>query len=128
MSDVRSTIHSSEGDLSDEGELKTYEVFICTKRGRRHAHAGALEAPDDEMALQFAREHYGQDEPCVSMWVVARDAISEADQKDTVIWRSTDQTYRLARGYSREVRQKWEKFRAAASVDKYQSEDLKETF
>lgn len=122
-------MHPTDGDeLVEDPALKSYEVFIRTKQGVRHAHAGTLEAPDSEMALQFAREHYGQDEPCVGIWVVPRDAILELDQEDGVIWRTTDQTYRFARGYSREVRKKWEQFRETKTVDKYQSEDLKETF
>ncbi len=119
---------SSGGELIEDPALKSYEVFVRAKQGGRHTHAGTLEAPNDEMAMQFAREHYGQDEPCVCMWVVERDAIREADQEHTVIWRTTDQSYRLARGYSRDVRRKWEQFREAGTVDKYQSEDLKETF
>jgi len=46
-----------------------------------------------------------------------------------MIWReTTDQGYRLPRGYSRVVRQKWDELRAKQAVDTYQEEDLKETF
>ena len=45
-----------------------------------------------------------------------------------MIWRSTDQSYRLAKGYSKIVRQKWDAIRASKDVDEYQKEDLKDTF
>ena len=130
MSKIRDNVPLATGDLEfpEEGDFKTYEVFIQTKRGLRHSHAGSVDAPDGELALQFAREHYGQDEPCVNMWVVPRDAIWSADAEHDVIWRSTDQSYRLARGYSKEVRRKWEAIRQRKEVDEYQKEDLKEAF
>jgi ring-1,2-phenylacetyl-CoA epoxidase subunit PaaB len=130
MSKFREHIPEPEGDLpfAAEGDYESYEVFIQLNRGDQHKHAGSVDAPDAELALQFAREHYGQDQPCVNMWVIPRSAIASVDQEHTMIWRSTDQSYRLARGYSRDVRQKWEAVRAAADVDQYQSEDLKQTF
>ena len=46
-----------------------------------------------------------------------------------MIWReTTDQNYRLAKGYSRVVRQKWDAIRAKEAVDTYQEEDLKDTY
>ena len=48
------------------------------------------------------------------------------DYEKDIIWRSTDRTYRQARGY--QVRKRWEQFRSKQAVDKYEKEDLKEAF
>ena len=55
------------------------------------------------------------------------DAIAATDAGD-VIWRYTDQSYRLARGYSKDVRKKWEKIRAERDLETYEKDDLEETF
>ena len=55
------------------------------------------------------------------------DAIASTDADD-LIWRYTDQTYRLARGYGKEVRDKWEKLREEKALEEYERDDLKETF
>ena len=117
-----------EGDLALPGEVdaKPFEVFIQLQRGKPHVHAGTVDAVDAPMALQFAREHYGQDQACVHIWVVPREALLGTDYDHDVIWRLTDRTYRLARGY--QVRKKWEQFRTKQAVDQYEKEDLKEAF
>ena len=40
----------------------------------------------------------------------------------------TDQTYRLARGYAKAVREKWETLRTQRDLETYEKDDLKETF
>lgn len=120
-------IHDGEIAVRPTGDMKPYEVFIQIERGRPHAHAGSLEAVDDAMALSFARDHYGRDQPCVQVWVVPRDAIQVLDAGHDVIWRLTDQSYRQAKGYG-VVRKKWEKFRKNADLEQYQKDDLKEAF
>ena len=179
------------GDLSfpEVDSFPIWEVFTQKRPTKEHVHAGSLSAPDASLAQQFAREHYGQDQVCVSLWVGTRsdflavdgkpdtyelfvqwesgdrhihigtveasngqDAKSKCesqfldgkpffsvwsigvsdltviDEKDNLIWRTTDQTYRLASGYSRVVRKKWDAIREAEAVDAYQEEDLKDTF
>ena len=56
-----------------------------------------------------------------------RPHIAATDESD-IIWRLTDQTYRLARGYSTEVRTKWEKIRAERDLKEYERDDLKDVF
>jgi phenylacetate-CoA oxygenase PaaH subunit len=116
------------GELSGEpeGDLASFEVFVQLQRGKPHVHAGSVNAVDARMALQFAREHYGRDQPCVHVWVCPREAMLGTDYDKDVIWRSTDQSYRLARGY--QVRKKWEQFRTKKDVDEYEKGDLKEAF
>jgi|GEM_PF-1698322 len=121
-------------DLPKEGELtiapvrdaRPFEVFIQLQRGKAHVHAGTVDAVDAPMALQYAREHYGRDQPCVHIWVVPRDAMLGTDYEKDLVWRTTDQSYRLARGY--QVRKRWEQFRSKKDVDRYEKEDLKEAF
>ena len=129
MSRLREHVHlPNEGDLTlpAEGDAKPFEVFVQLQRGKPHVHAGTVDAADGAMALQFAREHYGQDQPCVHIWVVPREAILGTDYEKDIIWRYTDRTYRQARGY--QVRKRWEQFRTKQDVDKYEKEDLKEAF
>ncbi|QOJ14580.1 MAG: hypothetical protein HRU75_07980 [Planctomycetia bacterium] len=129
MSKVRQQFPSSGGDFAapPHADLRAYEVFVRTERGKPQVHAGTLEAPDDELALQYGREHYGRDQPCVEVWVVRRESILTADSDREVIFRLSDQSYRQAKGYS-DVRRKWEKIRATKAVDEYQRDDLKEAF
>ena len=198
MSKLRDDVSIVEGDLEvpAEGDLKAYVVFTQLARGRPFVYAGWLDASDDAMALQFAREHYGRDQKCTAVWAIPRPAIagtgaefapsaekgsmrtfqvftqkaggdpylsagsveaeSSADaldaartrsageepdsvwvvpgaaiiatDQDDLVWRLTDQTYRMARGYSAEVRAKWEEFRKRPDLDKYEKEDLEESF
>jgi phenylacetate-CoA oxygenase PaaH subunit len=109
-----------------EGDAKPYEVFIQLQRGKPHVHAGTVDAVDAAMALQYAREHYGRDQPCVHIWVCPREAMAGTDYEKDLLWRTTDQSYRLARGY--QVRKKWEQFRTKRDVDEYEKGDLKEAF
>jgi len=117
-----------EGELTlpVEGDAKPFEVFVQLQRGKPHLHAGTVDAVDVEMALQFAREHYGQDQACVHIWVVPRDAMLGTDYDHDVITRYSDRSYRYARGY--QVHNKWRQFRSKKAVEQYETEDLKEAY
>lgn len=196
MSRLRENLSPADGEIAtpSEGDLAPYAVFTQFTRGQPHVYAGWLDAPDDRMAMTFAREHYGRDQECVSLWAVRRSAIAGTEKelppsrqegprrafevflqkargdahawagsveaassaealdaarrahpgamgawvaprqaivatgRDEVVWRLTDQTYRLARGYSASVREKWEKIRAERDLREYEKEDLKEAF
>ncbi len=197
MSKLRENVAITEGELSapPEGDLAPYVVFTQLTANGPYIYAGWLDAADDDMAVQFAREHYGQDQKCEclwaipraamagtelavappaddegsrrpfevftqkkagdqhrlagsieaataaealdvarrdhaaasSIWVAPRDRIIVTDEDD-VIWRHTDQTYRLARGYASDVRAKWERIRAQRDIEDYEQDDLKEMF
>jgi ring-1,2-phenylacetyl-CoA epoxidase subunit PaaB len=60
-----------------------YEVFIRTKAGLSHRHAGSVHAPDDEMALDHARDVYTRRNEGVSIWVVRSSAIVASDPAET---------------------------------------------
>lgn len=130
MSKLRESFNVETGELKTppEPDYKAYEVFIQLTRGQPHVHAGTVDAVDDKMALEFARKHYGRDQECVHMWVVSRDAMLGTHYENDIIWPLTNQDYRLARGYAKDVRQKWEAVRARAEVDEYQKEDIREMF
>ena len=61
------------------------------------------------------------------LWAVPVERIEATTDQD-LIWRHTDQSYRLARGYGKTVRAKWEQVREQQAVREYEKEDLKESF
>jgi len=200
MSKIRQNVAVTEGELNTppEGDLRAYVIFTQLKAGGPFIYAGWLDAPDDEMALILAREHYGQDQKCTAIWAMPREFVGglrenvEAAQQPVseprqyqiftqqnagdqhissirvtatsaaeaieqakgevegardmhnlwavpveeivataegdLIWRHTDQSYRLARGYSKDVRRKWETIREERDLEQYEKDDLKETF
>jgi len=191
LSQARKNVVERTGDLTfpEVDGFPIWEVFTQKKKSDMHIHAGSLSAPDASFAQQFAREHYGQDQECASLWVCLRSAfvtdrgkadsyevfvqwksgdryvhvgsvqassgtdakakgieafagkrstcsiwtcpfseLTRIDGETEMIWRTTDQQYRLARGYSKVVRKKWEALRSKKMVDTYQDEDLKETY
>ncbi|HWB20966.1 MAG TPA: hypothetical protein VG711_11745 [Phycisphaerales bacterium] len=175
-------------------DLKPFVVFTQLKTAGPFIYAGWLEAADADMAMAFAKEHYGQDQECVNVAVISRADITSSDglytaaqstsgefsiftQKKSgdlwlsagtlsaaspsaaiaiaktsikqaanahavwaiaspavisthgdLIWRHTDQSYRLARGYGREVRAKWTTFRDEKKLAEYEKDDLHDAF
>jgi ring-1,2-phenylacetyl-CoA epoxidase subunit PaaB len=199
MSRLRENVTVVEGELASpaEGDLAPYVIFTQLLREGPYVYAGWLDAADDEMAIQFAREHYGRDQKCLGIWAVPRDALAGTDVPPAatadegprrtfrvftqtqrgdpyvssgtveaagsgealrlaagavasqgpvhgiwvapadriastgageVIWPLSDQSYRLARGYSAAVRAKWEKIRRERDLREYEADDLKEVF
>lgn len=128
LSRIRANAPESRDDLrtSAEGDLKPYEVFVQVDHSKPHAYAGSVDAADDQMALMFAREHYGRDQACVGVWVVPRAAIVRTDPEKDLVFRLTDQNYRFAKGYN--VGEKWKKFMSQKEYDSYKKDDLKEHF
>ena len=54
-----------------------WEVFIQTKPGLSHKHAGTVQAATAEMALQNARDGYTRRKEGTSIWVIAaRDVVT----------------------------------------------------
>lgn len=60
--------------------MRTYEVFLKRPGKDEFRHAGALEAPDREMALLFARESYSRRGEGEEMWLVDRVDVLVADE------------------------------------------------
>jgi ring-1,2-phenylacetyl-CoA epoxidase subunit PaaB len=64
-------------------EWPLWEVFIRSKSGLDHRHAGSLHAADAEMALENARDVYTRRQEGVSIWVVPSSAITASDPQDS---------------------------------------------
>lgn len=63
-------------------EWPLYEVFIRSKNGLSHKHAGSLHAADARMAIENARDVYTRRNEGVSIWVVPSNAITASDPTD----------------------------------------------
>ena len=59
-----------------------YEVFIRSKQGLSHRHVGSLRAPDDEVALQNARDVYTRRNEGTSIWVVKSELIRSSQPEE----------------------------------------------
>ena len=59
-----------------------WEVFVRSRRGLSHTHAGSLHAPDAEMAINNARDVYSRRNEGVSIWVVPSAAISASSPSE----------------------------------------------
>jgi len=114
--------------ITDVGESGTYEVFVQWNSGDRHLHVGTVQASSGQDAKSKCKSQILSDKPHNSIWSIAVSKLTVVDGEQDLIWRTTDQTYRLASGYSRVVRKKWDAIRESGAVDTYQDEDLKETF
>ncbi len=64
-------------------EWPLWEVFIRSKSGLDHRHAGSVHAADAEMALENARDVYTRRQEGVSIWVVPSTAITASDPQDS---------------------------------------------
>jgi len=62
-----------------EENTPLWEVFIRTRNGLAHKHAGSIHAADAEMALQAARDTYTRRGEGLSIWVVPSAAIMASD-------------------------------------------------
>mgnify|MGYP003318714204 CR=1 FL=1 len=119
---MRSTI------LADDGGEDSYEVFVQWNAGDRHVHVGSVVASNGKDARTKCKEEIVGDKSTYAIWTCPFSQLSRIDDSTDMIWRTTDQRYRLAKGYSKIVRKKWDALRTEKAVDKYQEEDLKDTF
>lgn len=65
-----------------KNEWPLFEVFIRSKQGLDHKHAGSLHAADAKMASHMARDVYTRRQEGVSIWVVPSTAITASDPDD----------------------------------------------
>jgi len=63
-------------------EWPLWEVFIRSKQGLSHKHAGSLRAADAEMAINNARDVFTRRSEGVSIWVVESDKIAASDPSE----------------------------------------------
>jgi len=64
---------------TNANEWPLWEVFIRSKQGLDHKHAGSLHAVDAAMALENARDVYTRRNEGVSVWVVQSKYIHAND-------------------------------------------------
>ena len=76
--------------------LYMYEVFILSKPGQSHKHAGTVQAATAEMALQNARDVYTRRMEGTSIWVVPSKYLvtSEGVDKEAFFDPADDKLYR----------------------------------
>ena len=77
-------------------EWPLWEVFIRSKQGLDHKHAGSLHATDAQMAIENARDVYTRRMEGVSLWVVESKHIhaSNPDDAEMLYEPSNDKVYR----------------------------------
>lgn len=80
--------------MANKSEL--YEVFIRTRSGLSHRHAGSIHASDPQMALDSARDVYTRRLEGVSLWVVrSRDIIASDPAESAALFEpAADKIYR----------------------------------
>jgi ring-1,2-phenylacetyl-CoA epoxidase subunit PaaB len=61
---------------------RVWEVFRQEAEGDPMVHGGSVRAPDEDLALHYAREFYGRRQESHRLWIVARDSILELDDPD----------------------------------------------
>jgi len=80
----------------NRNEWPLWEVFIRSKAGLDHKHAGSLHAIDAEMAMENARDVYTRRMEGVSIWVVESKHIHASDPHNAadMFEPATDKIYR----------------------------------
>ena len=64
-----------------EARTPLWEVFIRSRNGLAHKHAGSVHAADATMALHAARDVYTRRGEGLSIWVVPSNAITASDPR-----------------------------------------------
>jgi ring-1,2-phenylacetyl-CoA epoxidase subunit PaaB len=77
-------------------EWPLWEVFIRSKGGLAHKHAGSVHAADEKMALKHARDVYTRRMEGVSLWAVqsAQIVASDPDQSGAMFEPAESKIYR----------------------------------
>ena len=85
-----------EGLESVGSDWPLWEVFIRSKQGLDHKHAGSLHAADARMAIENARDVYTRRMEGVSIWVVESKNIhaSNPDDAESFYEPAADKVYR----------------------------------
>jgi ring-1,2-phenylacetyl-CoA epoxidase subunit PaaB len=104
-------------NIAEDENWQTWEVFHQKKRGEHHIHVGIVHAPDEQLALVFAKEQYGRRLQCANIWVVKSSNIFSLGYDDEDMFETTPgKIYREATGYK--VRDKINAFKKAAKDQK----------
>ena len=92
-------IQEGGGSIPPSGNQKAWplwEVFIRSKQGLDHKHAGSLHAADAQMAIENARDVYTRRMEGISIWVVESKYItaSNPDEAGELYEPAMDKVYR----------------------------------
>jgi len=81
---------------NNEAGWPLWEVFIRSKQGLDHKHAGSLHAADAQMAIENARDVYTRRQEGVSLWVVESKHIHATNPDDAEMFYepASDKLYR----------------------------------
>jgi ring-1,2-phenylacetyl-CoA epoxidase subunit PaaB len=93
---------SKPGATSSAGAVwPLWEVFIRSKQGLDHKHAGSLHAIDAKMAIENARDVYCRRMEGISIWVVESKYIhaSNPDESESLYDPADDKIYRYPTFY-----------------------------
>ena len=74
--------NSPLGDGGKQSDWPLWEVFIRSKQGLDHKHAGSLHAADAQMAIENARDVYTRRMEGVSIWVVESKFIHASNPEE----------------------------------------------
>jgi ring-1,2-phenylacetyl-CoA epoxidase subunit PaaB len=82
--------------LEGASDWPLWEVFIRSKQGLDHKHAGSLHAADAQMAIENARDVYTRRMEGVSIWVVESKYIhaTNPDEAENLFEPANDKVYR----------------------------------
>lgn len=85
-----------ENIVNSEAGWPLWEVFIRSKQGLDHKHAGSLHAADAQMAIDNARDVYTRRQEGVSIWVVESKHIHATNPDDAEMFYepASDKVYR----------------------------------
>jgi len=68
--------------MNENQEWPLFEVFIRSRQGLAHKHAGSIHAADASMAIEHARDVYTRRQEGVSIWVVRSSEVTASDPAD----------------------------------------------
>lgn len=97
-----SSNHDKTGAASTGADWPLWEVFVRSKGGLAHRHAGSVHAADARMAIEAARDTYTRRMEGVSLWVVPSAAITASDPGEAaaLFEPAADKVYRHPTFYS----------------------------
>lgn len=100
-------------ETEEKNHWLTWEVFHLKKRGSQPSHVGLVHAPNAELAMVMAKEHFGRRDQTANLWIVRSADIYTLDAEDENMFStatSDEKQYREATGFS--VRDKIEAYKA----------------
>ena len=75
-------IEGGASSVATEKAWPLWEVFIRSRQGLDHKHAGSLHAADAQMAIENARDVYTRRMEGVSIWVVESKYITASNPEE----------------------------------------------